>query len=70
MPLYRAGTAFVEPLQLTLQLNNLGGVECAEVVQLYVHPVDRAVPYAQLRPEIELRAFAKVREQVSKCCKA
>ena len=53
------GTA--DPLQLTLTLTNTGTVESAEVVQLYVHPLTRAVPNAQPRPDIELRAFAKVR---------
>ena len=52
------GTA--DPLQLTLTLTNTGAVESAEVVQLYVHPLTRAVPNAQPRPDIELRAFAKV----------
>ena len=52
------GTA--EPLHLSLTLANTGTVEAAEVVQLYVHPRARAVPNAQPRPEVELRAFAKV----------
>ena len=49
-----------EPLQASLMLTNVGGAESAEVVQLYVHPLARAVANAQPRPEIELRAFAKV----------
>ena len=53
------GTA--EHLQLSLTLANTGALEAAEVVQLYVRPRARAVPHGQPRPELELRAFTKVR---------
>ena len=43
-------------LTLTLQLENTGMIAGAEVVQLYVEPVDPLVP----RPPRELKAFRKV----------
>ena len=42
----------------TLTLTNVGDVEGAEIVQVYIHPTGSAGPY---RPEQELKAFRKVR---------
>ena len=46
-----------QPYRVALTLTNAGEIDGAEIVQVYVHPVDAAGPY---RPEQELRAFSKV----------
>jgi len=43
-------------LQVSLTVKNTGGIEGAEIVQLYICPIDSPV----FRPEKELREFAKV----------
>ena len=45
-----------QPLSVTVEVDNIGEVEGAEIVQCYVHPKNSNV----YRPEQELKAFAKV----------
>ena len=46
-----------QPCRVALTLTNAGDVDGAEIVQVYVHPIDDSGPY---RPEQELRGFRKV----------
>ncbi|MCY3839565.1 MAG: glycoside hydrolase family 3 C-terminal domain-containing protein, partial [Gammaproteobacteria bacterium] len=46
------------PRRVTLTLTNVGKVDGAEIVQVYIRPTGRAGPY---RPAQELKAFRKVR---------
>ena len=50
------GSAF--PQRIYFTLTNVGQVDGAEIVQVYIHPANGTGPY---RPEQELKAFRKVR---------